>query len=164
MKILFLLLTAALLQAKPNIIIFLADDQGWGDVGHHGNSDLQTPYLDSLARDGVSFERFFVSTVCAPTRAAFFTGRYAPRTGVTGVSTGRERLNIDELTFGEIFKSAGYTLGAFGKWHNGTQYPNHPNARGWVEFYGFTSGHWGHYFSPQLDHNGTVVKLSLIHI
>jgi|TARA_B110000914_G_scaffold77087_1_gene67765 arylsulfatase A-like enzyme len=142
----------------PNVVIFLADDQGWGDLSAHGNTDLNTPNIDSLAKDGASFDRFFVCAVCAPTRAEFFTGRYHPKTGVSGVSTGRERLNIDEYTLGEAFKKAGYATGAFGKWHNGTQYPNHPNTRGYDEFYGFTSGHWGHYFSPALDHNGRVVK------
>ncbi|MGJ8695196.1 MAG: arylsulfatase [Verrucomicrobiaceae bacterium] len=142
----------------PNVVIFLADDQGWGDLSLHGNVDLNTPHIDSLAKDGAQFDRFFVCAVCAPTRAEFFTGRYHPRTGVSGVSTGRERLNIDEFTLGEAFKKAGYATGAFGKWHNGTQYPNHPNTRGYDEFYGFTSGHWGHYFSPSLDHNGRVVK------
>ncbi|MDB4541356.1 arylsulfatase [Akkermansiaceae bacterium] len=143
---------------QPNVVIFLADDQGWGDLSIHGNTDLNTPNIDSLAKEGASFDRFFVCAVCAPTRAEFFTGRYHPKTGVSGVSTGRERLNIDEYTLGEAFKKAGYATGAFGKWHNGTQYPNHPNTRGYDEFYGFTSGHWGHYFTPALDHNGRVVK------
>ena len=114
----------------PNVVSFLADDQGWGDLRVHGNTDLNTPNIDSLAKDGASFDRFFVCAVCAPTRAEFFTGRYHPKTGVSGVSTGRERLNIDEYTLGEAFKKAGYATGAFGKWHNGTQYPNHPNTRG----------------------------------
>lgn len=142
----------------PNILVFLADDQGWGDVSHNGNTNLQTPNIDSLVKEGVRFNRFYVGAVCAPTRAAFLTGRYHARTGTTGVSTGQERLNSDEYTIAQVFKSAGYATGAFGKWHNGTQYPNHPNARGFEEYYGFTSGHWGHYFSPMLDHNGTFVK------
>ena len=142
---------------KPNIVIFLADDQGWGDLSASGNVDLSTPHIDSLARDGVCIDRFFVCPVCAPTRAEFLTGRYHARTGVTGVSSGEERLNVDEHTLGEAFRTAGYATGAFGKWHNGTQFPNHPNGRGFDEFYGFTSGHWGHYFSPMLDHNGTFV-------
>lgn len=142
----------------PNIVVFLADDQGWGDVGHNGNTNLQTPQIDSLVREGVRFNRFYVGAVCAPTRAAFMTGRYHARTGTTGVSKGEERFNSDEYTISQVFKAAGYATGAFGKWHNGTQYPNHPNARGFDEYYGFTSGHWGHYFSPMLDHNGTFVK------
>ncbi len=143
---------------KPNILVILTDDQGWGDLSAHGNKNLATPQIDSLARDGASFEQFFVCQVCAPTRAEFLTGRYYPRTGVSGVSRGQERLNPDETTIAELFQAAGYVTGAFGKWHNGTQPPYHPNHRGFDEFYGFTSGHWGHYFSPPLDHNGEKVR------
>ncbi len=73
-------------------------------------------------------------------------------------STGGERLDLDERTIGEAFKAAGYATGAFGKWHNGTQWPYHPNARGFDEYYGFCSGHWGHYFDPVLEHNGQTVR------
>lgn len=145
-------------QRKPNIIVILTDDQGWGDLSLNGNRNLETPRIDTLARDGAQFDRFFVCPVCAPTRAEFLTGRYHPRGGVHGVTTGAERLNLDEKTIGDSFKAAGYTVGAFGKWHNGTQYPNHPNARGFDEFYGFCSGHWGQYFDPILEHNGRIVR------
>lgn len=143
---------------SPNVVIFLTDDQGWGDLSFNGNTNLSTPNVDSLARDGAWFENFYVCAVCAPTRAEFLTGRYHPRTGVSGVSRGSGRLNADETTMADVFKSAGYATGAFGKWHNGTQSPYHPNDRGFDEFYGFTSGHWGHYFSPPLDHNGKNVR------
>ena len=143
---------------RPNIVIFLADDQGWGDLSLHGNVNLETPNIDSLARDGAMFDRFFVCAVCAPTRAEFLTGRYHPRGGVHGVTTGAERLNTDEKTIGDTFKAAGYATAAFGKWHNGTQYPYHPNARGFDEYYGFCSGHWGNYFDPILEHNGKIVR------
>ncbi len=143
---------------QPNVVVFLTDDQGWGDLSAHGNRNLSTPNVDSLARDGATFENFYVCAVCAPTRAEFLTGRYHPRTGVSGVSRGEGRLNPDETTIADVFKSAGYATGAFGKWHNGTQTPYHPNDRGFDEFYGFTSGHWGHYFSPPLDHNGKKVR------
>ena len=143
---------------RPNVVIFLADDQGWGDLSVHGNKNLSTPNIDSLARDGALFDRFFVCRVCAPTRAEFLTGRYYPRTGVRGVSTGQERLNVDEITIAQTFKKAGYRTGAFGKWHNGSQGPYHPNARGFDEYYGFTSGHWGNYFDPMLEHNGKIVR------
>ncbi len=143
---------------RPNIVIILADDQGWGDLSVHGNTNLSTPHIDSLARDGALFERFFVCAVCAPTRAEFLTGRYHSRGGVRGVSTGAERLNLDEMTIAQTFKAAGYATAAFGKWHNGTQFPYHPNARGFDEYYGFTSGHWGQYFDPELDHNGKLVR------
>ena len=144
-------------RSVPNIVLILADDQGWGDLSLHGNTNLATPNLDRLARDGARFDRFFACPLCSPTRAEFLTGRYHPRCGVHGVSTGAERLNLDEKTIADTFHAAGYVCGAFGKWHNGTQYPYHPLARGFDEFYGFTSGHWGQYFDPILEHNGALV-------
>jgi arylsulfatase A-like enzyme len=149
---------AASAKERPNIVIIRADDQGWGDLRLHGNINIETPNIDSLARDGAMFDRFYVCPVCAPTRAEFLTGRYHPRGGVRGVSTGKERLNLDEKTIGDTFKAAGYATAAFGKWHNGTQYPYHPNARGFDEYYGFCSGHWGNYFDPILEHNGKIVR------
>ena len=143
---------------KPNVIVFLTDDQGWGDLSLNGNTDLSTPNIDSLAKDGASFEHFFVCPVCSPTRAEFLTGRYHVRGGVYSTSAGGERLDLDEVTIADTFRSAGYTTGAFGKWHNGMQYPYHPNGRGFDEFYGFCSGHWGDYFSPPLEQNGKIVK------
>ena len=143
---------------KPNVVIFLADDSGWGDYSFNGNANLRTPNIDSLSRSGAVLDRFYVCSVCAPTRAEFLTGRYHPRGGVRGVSTGLERLNADEKTIADSFKAAGYATGALGKWHNGSQWPYHPNARGFDEYYGFTSGHWGEYFDPPLDHNGRPVR------
>ena len=142
----------------PNVVVILTDDQGWGDLSFNGNKNLSTPNIDSLGRDGAWFDRFFVCPVCAPTRAEFLTGRYHPRGGVRGVSTGLERLNLDERTIAQDFRDAGYATGAFGKWHNGSQSPYHPNDRGFTEYYGFTSGHWAHYFDTQMDHNGELVK------
>jgi arylsulfatase A-like enzyme len=150
--------TAAFAVPKPNILVILADDQGWGDLSVHGNTNLRTPQIDSLARAGAMFDRFYVCPVCSPTRAEFLTGRYHLRGGVHNVTTGGERLNLDEKTIGDTFKAAGYATGAFGKWHNGSQWPYHPNARGFDEYYGFTSGHWGEYFDPPLEHNGKFVR------
>lgn len=143
---------------RPNIILILADDQGWGDLGFTGNLNLQTPYIDAIAKNGVVFDNFYVSPVCSPTRAELLTGRYFPRLGVYSTSSGGERLNLDETTIAEVFKEAGYATAAYGKWHNGMQPPYHPNARGFEDFYGFCSGHWGNYFSPMLEHNGKIVK------
>jgi arylsulfatase A-like enzyme len=140
--------------APPNVIVILADDQGWGDLSGNGNGDLCSPHLDSLATDGAKCDRFFVQPVCSPTRAEFLTGRWHPRCGVRDVSTGGERLDLDERTIADAFRAAGYATACFGKWHNGTQYPYHPTGRGFDEYYGFTSGHWGTYFDPPLDHNG----------
>lgn len=143
---------------RPNIIVFLTDDQGWGDLSHSGNTNLSTPNIDSLAQDGASFDRFFVCPVCSPTRAEFLTGRYHQRGGVYSTSAGGERLDLDEMTIADLFQKSGYKTGAFGKWHNGMQYPYHPNGRGFEEFYGFCSGHWGDYFAPLLEHNGQIVE------
>lgn len=156
------LLTLAVFSAQahseqPNVVVILTDDQGWGDLSLNGNTNLSTPNLDSLARDGAMFERFFVCPVCSPTRAEFLTGRYHPRGGVYSTSAGGERLDLDETTIAGAFRAAGYATGAFGKWHNGMQFPYHPNGRGFDEFYGFCSGHWGNYFDAILERNGEIV-------
>ena len=153
-----LLAASAAPDGRPNVLVILSDDQGWGDLSVNGNTNLSTPAVDSLARDGAVLERFFVSPVCSPTRAEFLTGRYHLRGGVRGVTTGAERLDLGEKTIAETFKAAGYATGAFGKWHNGTQYPYHPRARGFDDFYGFCSGHWGDYFDPPLEHDGKPVQ------
>jgi len=140
------------------VIVILTDDQGWGDLSHSGNKNLETPNVDSLAKEGASFDRFYVCPVCSPTRAEFLTGRYHPRGGVYSTSAGGERIDLDEQTIAETFKAAGYATGAFGKWHNGMQPPYHPNARGFDEYYGFCSGHWGDYFGPPLERNGRLVR------
>lgn len=141
---------------SPNIVVVLADDQGWGDLSISGNTNLATPAIDSLARTGARFDRFFVCPVCAPTRAEFLTGRYHLRGGVLDVDAGR--LNLDEQTIAQHFKAGGYATAIFGKWHNGSQWPYHPNARGFDEFYGFPSGHLGDYFDPVLERNGQLVR------
>lgn len=151
-------ISAQTAERPPNVIVILSDDQGWGDLSLNGNLNLSTPRIDSLAKDGAMMDRFYVCPVCSPTRAEFLTGRYHPRGGVYSTSAGGERLNADETTIAQVFKKAGYATGAFGKWHNGMQAPYHPNARGFDEFYGFCSGHWGNYFSPPLEHNGGQVK------
>ena len=144
--------------AQPNIVVILTDDQGWGDLSLNGNSNLNTPHIDALAAEGAQFDRFYVCPVCSPTRAEFLTGRYHTRGGVFSTSAGGERLDLDEVTIADSFRAAGYVTGAFGKWHNGMQYPYHPNGRGFDEYYGFTSGHWGNYFDPMLEHNGKIVR------
>ncbi len=149
---------SALADERPNIVVILTDDQGWGDLSCNGNTNLSTPNIDSLGKDGASFDRFYVCPVCSSTRAEFLTGRYHPRSGVYDTSSGGERINLDELTIGDTFLEAGYATAAFGKWHNGMQYPYHPNGRGFEEFYGYCSGHWGDYFSPPLEHNGQMVQ------
>jgi arylsulfatase A-like enzyme len=153
-----LILNDSVAQTKPNIVFILTDDQGWGDLSIHGNTNVRTPNIDKLAREGARFARFYVAPLCAPTRAGLLTGRYHYRGGVYGVSNSKEYLNTDEVTFADLFKKAGYATGCFGKWHNGSQYPYHPNGRGFDEFYGFLSGHYANYFNTMLDHNGEAVR------
>lgn len=143
---------------KPNIILIMSDDQGWGDLSVKGNKNISTPNIDKLAETGITFDRFYVCAVCSPTRAELLTGRYHVRGGVYATSTGGERLDLDEETMAEVFKNAGYKTAAYGKWHNGMQPPYHPNSRGFEDYYGFCSGHWGNYFSPILEHNGMITK------
>ncbi|MBN1483020.1 arylsulfatase [candidate division KSB1 bacterium] len=140
--------------SRPNILLILTDDQGWGDVSLHGNEILQTPNMDRIATEGARFDRFFVSPVCAPTRASLLTGRYHLSTGVHGVTRGRETMRAEEITIAEILQENGYATGIFGKWHNGAHYPNHPNGQGFDEFVGFCAGHWNNYFDTTLEHNG----------
>src|SRR6266478_2918793 len=90
--------------AKPNVLVLLADDQGWGDLSLNGNTNLSTPNIDALGRAGAIFHHFYVCPVCSPTRAEFLTGRYHPRGGVRDVTTGQERLNPDEKTIADTFK------------------------------------------------------------
>ena len=143
---------------RPNIVLILSDDQGWGDLAINGNLAANTPNINRIAHEGASFSNFYVCPVCSPTRSELLTGRYAVRAGVCDVSNGGERIDLDETTIADYFKKAGYATGAFGKWHSGTQYPYHPNARGFDEFYGFCSGHLGNYWNPMLDHNGEIVE------
>ena len=145
-------------ETRPNVVVFLADDAGWGDYGHSGNRQSRTPHIDAIATAGVSLDHFYVCPVCSPTRAEFLTGRYHPRAGVRGVSMGYERMDLRERTLAESLRAAGYATGAFGKWHNGSQWPYHPMARGFDEYLGHTSGHWGEYFDAPLDDAGRMVR------
>lgn len=149
---------AAQSQSQPNIVLILADDMGWGDLGMHKNPVIETPVLDRLAQQGAQFERFFVSPLCAPTRASLLTGRYHLRTGVASVTGGLETMRSNEVTLAEVFRKAGYTTGAFGKWHNGAHYPENPQGQGFQEFFGFCGGHWTNYVNTTLQHNGNEVK------
>jgi arylsulfatase A len=113
---------------KPNVLLIITDDQGYGDFGVSGNTIVQTPVLDKFAWEGIQFERFFVSPVCAPTRASLLTGRWWLRTGVWGVTQSKENMRPSEVTIAEALKTAGYRTGCFGKWHNGEQFPTrHPD-------------------------------------
>jgi arylsulfatase A len=139
---------------RPNILLILADDMGFGDVGLAGNPYLNTPHLDRLALSGVRFSHFYVSPVCAPTRASLLTGRYHQRTRVRSVTNGYETMDPEEITLAEYLKPAGYRTGIFGKWHLGEYYPSLPNAQGFDEYLGFRTGHTDDYYDPVLEHNG----------
>ncbi len=140
--------------ARPNVILIMTDDQGYGDLSLHANPHLSTPNLDSLARQSVEFTRFYVSPVCAPTRSSLLTGRYNVRCGVHGVTGGRETMPVDEVTLAEAFRASGYRTALFGKWHLGEHYPYVPHAQGFEEFIGFRTGHWMNYFDTELERNG----------
>lgn len=135
---------------KPNIIIMLADDLGWGDVGFNGRSTWQTPNLDRLAREGIRFARWYAAgTVCAPTRAALLTGKYGIHNGVTG---NNDDLPRAEVTLAEALKRQGYATCLSGKWHHGRPRPGessyvHPMDQGFDEFFGFTNARaaWEHF-------------------
>jgi len=104
---------------RPNVILMMADDLGWGDVGYNGNKTIRTPHLDQMAADGIRFDRFYsASAVCSPTRASCLTGRNPFRTGIFNANNGI--LRPEEITLPELLKEHGYTSGHFGKWHLGT--------------------------------------------
>ena len=140
---------------KPNIIVILADDLGYADVGFHGCKDIRTPHLDQLAASGVIFTKGYVNhPFCAPSRAALLTGRYQQRFGFennVAFDPANNLMGIDpsETLFPQRLQKVGYTTGAIGKWHLGASPPFHPNKRGFDHFFGFLGG--GHdYFNIDL--------------
>ncbi len=150
--------SAALAAERPNVLLIVSDDQGYGDLSLHRNPQLQTPNLDKLARQSAQFSHFYVSPVCAPTRASLLTGRYSLRTGTWGVQGGRESMRADEFTLAEVLRAAGWRTGLFGKWHNGEHWPQSPQGQGFDDFFGFTRGHWNNYFDTTLLRGETEEK------
>jgi len=147
---------------RPNVVLVMTDDQGYGDLGCHGNKVIQTPHLDGMHGRSVRLTDYHVDPTCSPTRSALMTGRYSSRTGVWHTIMGRSLLGADEVTLGNVFARNGYRTGAFGKWHLGDNYPFRPQDRGFGETVvhggggvGQTPDYWGNdYFDDTYWHNG----------
>lgn len=133
-------LEAAAARRQPNVLLIIADDQGYHDVGFHGVKDFATPHIDSLARNGVVCTQGYVTcSVCSPSRAGLLTGRYQTRFGHENLPNGPNAgLPVEEITLGTLLQNAGYKTAALGKWHLGTNRQLfHPNVRGFRQFFGF---------------------------
>ena len=156
---------------KPNIIVMMTDDQGYGPVARHGHPWIHTPNLDRMYDASTRFTRFLVAPTCSPTRSALMTGRHPMRNGITHTILERERMTLDAVTLPQILKLSGYTTGIFGKWHLGDETAYQPHNRGFDEAFIHGAGGIGQayncscadapgnkYFDPVLRHNGYFVK------
>ena len=161
----------SLKKSFPNVILIMTDDQGIGDFGFMGNPYIKTVNLDKLASESLILTNFYVSPVCAPTRASLMTGRYSERTGVYDTFNGGAIMSEDEVTIAEVLKKNGYKTGIFGKWHLGDNYPYRPIDQGFDEALVHRGGGMGQpgdflnffamdssYFDPVLFHNGQPEK------
>ena len=159
--------------ARPNVVLIITDDQGYGELGCHGNEVLQTPNLDRLYAESVRLTNFHASPTCSPTRASLMTGRHEFRSGVTHTILERERLAPSAVTLAQVLKRAGYKTAIFGKWHLGDEEAYQPQNRGFDEAFIHGAGGIGQayrcscgdapgnkYFDPWIRHNGTFVKTS----
>ncbi len=133
LPLLLALSSFTLAEERPNIVLIMTDDQGYADLSAMGNPVLQTPHIDSLARDGASMDTFYVSPVCSPTRASLMTGRYNYRTRLVDTFKGRSMMEPEEYTIAEALSEAGYYTGIFGKWHLGDNYPMRATDQGFQE-------------------------------
>jgi arylsulfatase A-like enzyme len=157
---------AAQAPRRPNVIIILTDDQGYGDLSAHGNPRLRTPELDRLHGESVRLTDFHATPMCTPTRSQLMTGRDALTTQAMNVSSGRTMLRRDLPTMAEIFRGAGYRSGIFGKWHLGDAFPYRPEDRGFQEALWFPSSHVGStsdawdndYFNDRYRRNGRLER------
>jgi len=154
--------------ARPNVILILTDDQGYGDLSAHGNPRLKTPNIDRLHHESLRLTDFHVTPMCTPTRSQLMTGRDALMNGAMNVSSGRTLLRPDMPTMAGIFAAGGYRTGIFGKWHLGDGYPYRPEDRGFHEALWFPSSHIGSasdawnndYFNDRYRRNGRLERYS----
>lgn len=154
----------SLLAAKPNIVLVITDDQGYGDLACYGNPVIKTPNIDKLASESSQLSNYHVAPTCSPTRAALQSGHWTDRAGAWHTIMGRSMLRAEETTLGQLMKNNGYVTGMFGKWHLGDNYPYRPEDRGYDEVYrhggggvGQTPDLWDNaYFDGQYFHNGKI--------
>jgi len=154
--------SSAIGEDRPNVLLIMTDDQGYGDLSCHGNKLLKTPALDKLHAQSVRLTDFHVDPCCSPTRAALLTGLYSTRTGVWHTVMGRSLLRRGAVTMADVFAASGYRTGIFGKWHLGDNYPFRPQDRGFQEVVihgggaiGNVPDYWGNdYFDDTYLHNG----------
>ena len=154
---------------RPNILLIVADDMGYGDATCYWKTDLQTPVMDEVARQGIRFTQFRVNPLCSPTRSSLMTGQYSLENGMwrgandaNAPAAGKEerdnvrRFKDDVVLLPQFLKAAGYATGAFGKWHLGNDAKNLPNARGFDEFLGFIGGSHAYWLgrNSKIFHNG----------
>ncbi len=159
---------AAEVARRPNVVILITDDQGYGDLACHGNPVLKTPHLDQLYRESVRLTNFHVDPTCSPTRAALMTGRYSTRTGVWHTVMGRHMPRAEERMMPQEFADNGYATAMFGKWHLGDNFPFRPQDRGFQEVLVHGGGgigqipdYWGNdYFDDTYFHNGRPEKFA----
>ena len=162
---------AALGGSKPNVILVITDDQGYGPVGAHGHPWIKTPNLDVLHGQSTRFTSFLVSPTCSPTRAALMSGRHPLKNGITHTILERERMALSTVTLPQILAKAGYVSGIFGKWHLGDEDAYQPDKRGFDEVFIHGAGGIGQayqcscadapgnkYFNPAIRHNGKFVR------
>ena len=155
-------LPAAASQKKPNVVVILVDDMGYGDIAAHGNRVIRTPQLDRLHAESARLTDFHVDPTCSPTRAALMTGRYPHHVKVWHTIAGGNHLRADELTMADAFRANGYRTGMFGKWHLGSNLPYRPIDRGFDEWLGQGDGGTGttddHFLNDRVNdhflHNG----------
>ncbi len=146
-------------QQRPNVVFIMTDDLGYGDIGVYGGSDIATPSLDRLAREGVRFTDFYANGPnCSPTRTGFLTGRYQQRYGIESPLVSRSKveglgLDADGRTLPQLLKNAGYATALVGKWHLGYEDDQAPNAHGFDYFFGFHSGYTDFYRHTDSDGN-----------